>query len=334
MSCTPQSLKETLHHLSRVASISGLSSTLESLNFNNGKPFQVDLFVDGSPIRWLGPEDQEIYLGTPIGTKLRFRPSNQFVSNLNKIADSLHLLPSLSHHLAYGRVLKDVLTSLDTEYRKLLGHVTNTVPNSATTPFFYVDRRVGGLDTFSLSDDADIWYLARAVRLLTSKDRLVKDIFNSSRTQFCEDSGRKSQQHFQSGNTFPGGAPTPHPEIHKCSPSSKSCFSLGNRPIDQRHRPPNLLQDRSTTRQLEVSSPSKTFFLSSFDNKCCRHCGESSDNGHVLNNCKVNLTLATQRHDAVLELFHQLLSRKGYAATINRRLPETRLRPDVELQVS
>jgi hypothetical protein len=159
-----------------------------SLNFNNGKPFKVDLFVDGSPIRCLGPDDQEIYLGTPIGAKLRFRPPNQLVSNLDKIADSLlapwqklevfrsHLLPSLSHHLASGRVLKDVLTSLDTECRKFLGHIT-MVPNSATVPFFYADRRVGGLGTFSLSDDADIWTLARAVQLLTSKDRLVKGIF-------------------------------------------------------------------------------------------------------------------------------------------------------------
>jgi hypothetical protein len=35
-----------------------------------------------------------------------------------------------------------------------------------------------------------------------------------------------------------------------------------------------------------------------------------------------------------LELLFKLLTRKGYAATINRELPESRLRPDVELQVS
>nr|CAH0111157.1 unnamed protein product [Daphnia galeata] len=81
--------------------------------------------------------------------------------------------------------------------------------------------------------------------------------------------------------------------------------------------------------------PLRGYTWSSFDNKSCRHCGESSENGfHVLNNCKVNLTLATQRHDAVLELLFKLLTRKGYAATINRELPESRLRPDVELQVS
>jgi hypothetical protein len=51
------------------------------------------------------------------------------------------------------------------------------VHNSATVPFFYADRKVKGLETFSLSDDADIQTLARAVQLLTSKDRLMKGIF-------------------------------------------------------------------------------------------------------------------------------------------------------------
>ncbi|KAI9556009.1 hypothetical protein GHT06_018569 [Daphnia sinensis] len=81
--------------------------------------------------------------------------------------------------------------------------------------------------------------------------------------------------------------------------------------------------------------PLRGYSWSSSDNKTCRHCGESSENGfHVLNNCRVNLTLATQRHDAVLELLYQLLSRKGYTAIINRELPESRLKPDVELEVS
>ncbi|KZS00284.1 Uncharacterized protein APZ42_003477, partial [Daphnia magna] len=65
--------------------------------------------------------DQETYLGTPIGGKLRFRPPTDLIPNLDKIAAShlapwkkleifrSHLLPSLSHHLASGRVLKDCL---------------------------------------------------------------------------------------------------------------------------------------------------------------------------------------------------------------------------------
>ncbi|KAI9556014.1 hypothetical protein GHT06_018577 [Daphnia sinensis] len=283
VSNTAQALQESLNHLSRLAKILGLKFNAEkcaSLNFINGKPFQVDLFVDGRPIKSLGPDDQEIYLGTPIGAKLRFRPPNQLVFGS-------HLLPSLSHHLASGRVLKDVLSTLDTEYRKFLGHIT-MVPNAATTPFFYVDRRVGGLGTFSLTDDADIWTLARAVQLLTSKDR----------TQSCEGSGMKPQQLYRLGNTFPGGTTTPHSKISKCSPSRKSCFSLGNRPINNRHPRLDLL-------------PLRGYSWSSSDNKTCRHCGESSENG-----------------------FHQLLSRKGYTAIINRELPESRLKPDVELEVS
>ncbi|XP_057377367.1 uncharacterized protein LOC130698699 [Daphnia carinata] len=159
-----------------------------SLNFNSEKAFQVDLFVEGRPIISLGQEDQEVYFGTTVGAKLWNYPPNQLTSNLDKIATSLlapwqklevyrsHLVPSLSHHLACERVLKDALTSLDTDCSKFLGHIS-MVPNTATTPFFYADRRIGDLGTFSLTDDVDIWTLARALYLLTSKDQLVKDIF-------------------------------------------------------------------------------------------------------------------------------------------------------------
>jgi hypothetical protein len=47
-----------------------------------------------------------------------------------------------------------------------------------------------------------------------------------------------------------------------------------------------------------------------------------------------HLTLATKRHDSVLELIDILLTRRGYAATINKAIPGQRLRSDVELQVS
>ena len=51
------------------------------------------------------------------------------------------------------------------------------LPNHAIREFFYSDRRVGGLGMFMLSDDADIWTLARATQLLTSKDPTVRGIF-------------------------------------------------------------------------------------------------------------------------------------------------------------
>ena len=57
-----QELQETLHHQSRVAAKLGLKFNARkcaSLNFNNEKPFQVDLFVGESPIRCLGPDDQD-----------------------------------------------------------------------------------------------------------------------------------------------------------------------------------------------------------------------------------------------------------------------------------
>ncbi|MFO0089746.1 MAG: RNA-directed DNA polymerase, partial [bacterium] len=157
------------------------------LVFINGKPQEANLTVNGDPIHCLRPEEQESYLGTPIGGNLRFRPPNELIKNLDRLSASLlapwqkleifrrHLLPSLSHHLSTGRVLKDVLTNLDTECRKFLGHITN-VPNQAIKSFFYADRRVGGLGTCSLSDDADVWTIARAVQLLSIKDDVVRGI--------------------------------------------------------------------------------------------------------------------------------------------------------------
>ena len=185
-----EGLQNTLDDLSIIAEILGLkfnANKCACLAFTKGKHSTEALSIGGNPIRSLGPDDHEIYLGTPIGSKLTFRPANQLVPHIDKVADSLlapwqklevfrsHLLPSLSHHLASGRVLKASLTKLDTECRKFLGHVAE-VPGSATIPFFYADRKVGGLGMFRLGDDADIWTIARATQLLSSKDETVRSI--------------------------------------------------------------------------------------------------------------------------------------------------------------
>ena len=193
ISCSVDGIQVTLDDVSTIAKTLGLSFNANKcacLSISKGKPASDALCVSGTRIRCLGPTDCEVYLGTPIGSKLMFRPANQLVPHLDKVADSLlapwqklevfrsHLLPSLSHHLASGRVLKDALNKLDTECRKFLGHVAG-VPSRATVPFFYADRKVGGLGTFRLGDDADIWTIARATQLLTSKDLTVRSIFRS-----------------------------------------------------------------------------------------------------------------------------------------------------------
>ena len=101
------------------------------------------------------------------------------LSILTALNDSfiVHLLPSLSHHLATGRVLKEELQHLDTECRKFMAHIAN-LPNHTIEEFFYSDRRVGGMGMFKLTDDADIWTLGRTTQLLTSKDLTVRGIFS------------------------------------------------------------------------------------------------------------------------------------------------------------
>jgi hypothetical protein len=48
----------------------------------------------------------------------------------------------------------------------------------------------------------------------------------------------------------------------------------------------------------------------------------------------MGLTLATKRHDSVLNLLATLLRKKGHVVTVNRAPPGQRLRPDVELEIS
>ena len=83
--------------------------------------------INGGRIRCLSGDEQADYLGVPLGAKLRFRPPDTLIGHMDKLATSLlspcqklevlrcHLLPSLSHHLATGRVLKDTLRYFDTE---------------------------------------------------------------------------------------------------------------------------------------------------------------------------------------------------------------------------
>lgn len=412
LSPSAAALQETFSHLSRVASILGLKFNAEKcacLNFYQGKSFLTDLLIDGSPIRCLGPEDQEIYLGTPIGAKLRFRPPDEIVSHLDKIAESLlapwqklevfrsHLLPSLSHHLASGRVLKGALATLDIECRKFLGHIAK-VPPTATTSFFYADRRVGGLGTFSLTDDADIWTLARAVQLLTSKDKLVRGIFSEQLKSTIL-------------RAFPNHPPATLPIAEYLSASNeaglyrlrfgeagtnlwtlarRAAKNLGARidisddqtlriivddvsvipakavrglrhVVRKKHtaeftlrkhqgRVAQALAMDTTSKDIARLTSCRTelrhadwefIHIARLDIlplcgypylnapvRSCRRCRREDENGyHVLNHCNSHLTLATKRHDSVLELLDILLTRRGYAATINKAIPGQRLRP-------
>ena len=409
LSTSAPALQKTLDHLSRVA-------VCACLNFHKGATFTADLLIEEKSIRCLGPEDQEIYLGTPIGAKLQFRIPDEIVRHLDKIAQSLlaprqklevfriHLLPSLSHHLASGRVLKEGLATLDIECRKFLAHVTN-VPLTATVPFYYADRRVGGLGMFSLTDDADVWTLARAVQLLTSNDETVRSIF-------------KEQLNNTILRAFPKHPPATLPIAEYLSGSNEAglyrlrygeagtnLWTLARRAAkrldaridisdDETYRiiaddvsviPAKAVRGlRQVVRQkhtaeftrkkhqgrvaiaLAMDTTSKDIarltscrtelrhadwkyiHMSRLDIlplcgysylknpvKLCRRCGEGIENGyHVFNNCRFNLNLATARHDAILELLANLLTRRRFAATVNKAIPGQRLRPDVELQVS
>ena len=83
------------------------------------------LTINNTEIREVGEQEAEMYLGTPIGSKLTFTLPTDLPEKLALVASSLlspwqklevfraHLMPSLSHHLASGRVEKRSLEELD-----------------------------------------------------------------------------------------------------------------------------------------------------------------------------------------------------------------------------
>lgn len=184
-------LQTVVDAISRVAAELGLrfnGDKCASLTITRGR---VDpsrpLVIEGQPIRALNSTECKTYLGVPIGAKLLFRPATSLPENLTKVMDSglapwqkleffrEHLLPSLAHHLVTMRVEKSLLHALDKACANFPQTLAN-VPHNAHTDFLYVDRRASGLGACKLSEDADIWTIARAVQLKDSGDAVVRDV--------------------------------------------------------------------------------------------------------------------------------------------------------------
>jgi len=152
------------------------------------------LHIHGAQVRSLGEGETESYLGVPMGTRLNFRSATDLPDNITKVADSDHapwqkievflayIMPSLSHHLATGRVNRTFLDELDTRCAELLRLVAN-VPHTTHTAFQFADRRPGGLGASRLNKDSDVWTIARAIELLNSNDPTVRTI---ARTQLAQ----------------------------------------------------------------------------------------------------------------------------------------------------
>ena len=210
---TPSGLQATINGVKRTATILGLrlnANKCSSLTISNGRANSTgNLTISGVQIRALEEGEYEKYLGVPMGTKLTFRPATDLREKLIKVADSLlapwqklevfraHLLPSLSHHLATGRVQRGFLYELDTRCTEFLRQVAH-VPHTAHTTFQFADRRAGGLNAAQLKKDADVWTIARAVQLLHSNDQVVR---HTARAQL--------EKTVSKGVTQPSNSPLP-----------------------------------------------------------------------------------------------------------------------------
>ncbi|KZS19684.1 Uncharacterized protein APZ42_013857 [Daphnia magna] len=170
--------QSTLNAMEDTATLLGLKFNpvkCTSLTFINGKSVTDNpLKIGDAEIRPFAGNEQEDYLGKPLGARLTFRPITSLLQNLIKVADSglapwqklevyrSCLLPSLSHHLASRRVKKGAVFELDVACRDCLRRIAN-VTISSNMVFFYADRRVGGLEMLPLTEEADVWTLARAM---------------------------------------------------------------------------------------------------------------------------------------------------------------------------
>ncbi|XP_046651115.1 uncharacterized protein LOC124342196 [Daphnia pulicaria] len=186
---SPDQLQPTLDAMLSVAAKLGLRFNVAKCSFlslSKGKATNSSLLhIHGTSLRCLEEGESECYLGVPMGTRLTFRPVCDLPDKLIKVADSdlapwqklevyrAHLLPSLSHHLATGRVLRGFLNEMDARCAEFLRFVAN-VPHTAHNGFLYSDRRAGGLGASQLAKDSDIWIIARATQLLDSNDPVVR----------------------------------------------------------------------------------------------------------------------------------------------------------------
>ena len=82
--------------------------------------------------------------------------------------------------------------------------------------------------------------------------------------------------------------------------------------------------------------PLRDYQWSNSPTKTCRRCNdrENDENAsHATNNCAVNLSAYTQRHDAILNILENLQRSIEHEARINEAVPGHRSRPDLETTI-
>jgi len=180
---TPDFLQSAISTCSAVANSIGLRFRPNKCAILCSKP-NTTITLNDQPISQVTDTDSYHYLGVPFGVKHLFRPTSTFVASLDKVVGSLlapwqkievirsFVIPSISYSLASGYCRKDTLAAFDDSMHNAVRRVLD-LPDHSAISFFHAARKVGGLGIPKLSQEADIWTLARAVRLLTSADENV-----------------------------------------------------------------------------------------------------------------------------------------------------------------
>ena len=160
-----------------------------SISFNKGVIEDRQFMLCQEFIKTLHIGEFDRFLGIPIGSKFLFNVTTDIPAQLNQLSDfgltpwqkievlRSHLIPSLSHELSSGRVMKESIYDLDKSIKQFLRYNTNT-PDNVATPFFYADRHIGGLGIGKISQEVDIWTISKATQLLSSRDNMISSIAN------------------------------------------------------------------------------------------------------------------------------------------------------------
>ena len=155
---------------------------------SRGEPFSPEFL--GQPIPALKWEDTYCYLGVEVGRPRSGSADNlrtEILSTVDKIlasyltdwqkmdAINLFALSKATYQLSTSLLNRTWVAKLDSDIRKKVKKALR-LPTRTICAFFHLPTTLGGLGLRSLQDNLEVATISRAIKVLSSKDKLVSDI--------------------------------------------------------------------------------------------------------------------------------------------------------------
>ncbi|KAE8741564.1 hypothetical protein FOCC_FOCC012901 [Frankliniella occidentalis] len=154
----------------------------------------VNTTVQGQSIPSLNQEEAYQHLGVPTGLYVDQTPEatiEQMLKDLSHVENSLltdwqkldavrtFILPQATFVLQTSRIKKTCFTQLDQEIKRFVKKALH-LPARASNEIIYLPTQKGGANIMPLSELADVGAVAKAFKVLTSPDPLVRGIAEAS----------------------------------------------------------------------------------------------------------------------------------------------------------